>query len=179
MKNLARALVLSFLGVVFVAGSASALPMSFSDVHYPDPNIWLDASNNAYSYEHDINDNGYNSATDSILSANLLMYLYDDSDQDASECVTVEFDSNFQQNFEVETCLYKFDVEVSMLDDGVLLVDLAQTHGDFGLGLSVLNVEVDRVEGGLNAPEPATMLLFGTGLIGMAAVGRKKFFNKS
>jgi hypothetical protein len=56
---------------------------------------------------------------------------------------------------------------------------LAQTHGDFGLGLSVLNVEVDRVGGGLNAPEPATMLLFGTGLIGMAAVGRKKFFNKS
>jgi hypothetical protein len=62
-----------------------------------------------------------------------------------------------------------------MLDDGVLSVDLVRTSGDFGFGWSVLNVEADRVEGGLNAPEPATMLLFGTGLIGMAAVGRKKF----
>jgi len=36
----------------------------------------------------------------------------------------------------------------------------------------------DGASGNFNVPEPATLILLGSGLVGLAAVGRKKFFKK-
>ena len=41
-----------------------------------------------------------------------------------------------------------------------------------------LTTQTDDVTGSHATPEPATILLIGSGLVGLAAVGRKKFFNK-
>ena len=83
----------------------------------------------------------------------------------------VDYDSSpelFQWNFNAE-------------EIGILQAYAAD--GIFGFGLDpdchFYNDGVTfAIETSAPVPEPATMLLFGSGLIGMAALGRKKFFNR-
>jgi len=53
--------------------------------------------------------------------------------------------------------------------------DTMEIHWTMGCGNDYLN----QTSSTAPVPEPATMLLFGTGLVGMATVGRKKFRKKS
>ncbi|MDH5546534.1 MAG: PEP-CTERM sorting domain-containing protein [Gammaproteobacteria bacterium] len=74
--------VISFIVfLLLVPFTASATVMSFTDTHDPDPDIWFSAGSN-YNYSHDINDSGFTSSTDEILSILLEIDVVDDGDYD-------------------------------------------------------------------------------------------------
>jgi hypothetical protein len=69
---------------------------------------------------------------------------------------------------EVDTGTYSFDVTASYLEDGAFSILLGSLGGDFYISQSDLTIEYNPV------PEPATILLMGVGLLGLAGFSRKK-----
>ena len=72
-----------------------------------------------------------------------------------------------------------FDLEDSLTLDGIVA---AMLDGDLRIGIHVQGFASGGSETFVTTspvPEPATMLLLGSGLIGLAAFGRKKLFKKS
>jgi len=61
-----------------------------------------------------------------------------------------------------------YSLNVDYVSDGTFSVTVASLGGDFLIDFSELTINYEPV------PEPATMLLFGVGLVGLAGIHRKK-----
>lgn len=155
--------------------TSSALPVIWTDAVGPLDR--LVTTDKPYSYTHDITDgaNGYRPGLDTITSASLSIWLYDDAFfgdipllGDGEETVGFSFDNGAWQTSTVDSLFYSLDnfdfTVTSLVTDGVLNVTVKSYRGDFGFGGSLLQASGDRVA---SVPEPTTLVLFGLGLLGV------------
>lgn len=182
---------------VFLFSFDAANALVISDVFDPAQDVYIKngfsvfqwfSLNDPYSYQHNILDDGYDPLTDTINSGLITLVMYDDEpDPDLiKDNVKIYFSDNgsgwdYQIQYDVEDFPTSIPIVVDPddVDDGIIWVGLnAQNQGlsnllfssDFYFDKSTLEVDVDRAV----MPEPATLALFGTGLLGFGLVKRKK-----
>jgi hypothetical protein len=183
---------LAAISLVFgVVGTASAVPFEYSDWYV---DLELIENGESLTWQHNINDGGFNPATDTISTVTIDLGLSDDLCP-LLDPLDIEWGGwrlgfiagNFETaelfadgiNYdvgEIDFGAYTINLAawLQLQDTGLLDVTLTGTGGDFYFGFSHLEATGDTAP----VPEPATMLLLGSGLIGLVGLGRKKFFKR-
>jgi hypothetical protein len=161
-----------FIGVFLmflVAGSASAA--TYTDIY--DFGSVLMTRGEKVTWLFDLNDNGFNPATQDVTSAKVSLYFTDDSSLDWYEYAKFDVGTN-KVKWEVDDGSKSFTIDYlsslsRLSDEGRLNGNLKATKGDFRFDRAVLSVEAAPVA----TPIPAAAWLLGSGLVGLVGVRRR------
>jgi hypothetical protein len=170
------------LVVFWLTGTAYAAGIyTFIDIYNPEPDVLFDTENGgvqSYDYTHDIWDDIENHP-DVLLPLDILpklktvtlsLDLVDEQvpGDPSRERVSVDLDGNGYGIFEFNGDKVELSVNATLLQtDGKLQVSLTRSKGDFLFRESTL-------EASTHAPEPSTLILLGSGLAGVAALGFRR-----
>jgi len=179
-------LSIMLLILLFMAGTAHAAPatwvdnITWDDVYFSD--TWQ-----TEIYTHDITQNNVSGGNfvvgqDVVNSYDLSIGLYDDEDSDGSEWAWINLpglwtDALVEIEIDYEDIELGFSLQglASLNTTGTLEVSITRLWGDFYLGSSTLTA---HGETGSPVPIPGSVLLLGTGLIGLIGFRRRKIYNQ-
>jgi len=172
-KFLVNSLAILFL--LGVASAAMAIPYKdFYDAkhYYMDPR----GSNSTVSWTFEITDDGFNPETQDVTSAFVKLNLSDDS-WDWFERSYFDVGIN-RFHWEVDSGDISFTITslITPSNPGTVGTTSLSRRGDFYHNTGSLYIEdAEFIPIFAHTSEPATIFMFGTGLIGVAFIGRKKF----